>query len=105
MNISFYLKNTDKNNQDVLEKYLTDKKLNRLTRLLKHGNLEIADLRIRIENSPHRKRLFFINLTLNIGKKKLVAKEQGMNILEVFDLAFDCLVFQARKMEALRHDT
>lgn len=105
MNINFYLKKIDKNSQNVLKKYLTEKKLKRLTRLLRHGNLEKADLRIMADHSLHRNKLFSIKLTLIIGKKKLVAEEQDHNLLEIFDLAFDCLIFQVRKLEALRHDT
>lgn len=102
---SFYLKKADEASQELLRKHLTDKKQIRLTRLLRHGSLGVADFRVRVDNSAHRKKFFSVNLTLNIGKKKLVAEKRGMNLLEVFDLAFNKIIFQLRKLEGIRHDT
>ena len=104
MNISFYFQKVDKSCEQQLKNYLTEKKMSRLTHLLQHGNLELADLRIHVEYFSHRNN-FSVKLTLNNGKKELVAEKKAYNIIESFDLAFDRLIFQLRKLESLRHDT
>ncbi len=103
MNISFYFQKVDKSCEEQLKNYLTEEKLSRLTRLLQHGNLELADLRILTEHFRHHNEIS-VKLTLNIKKRKLVAGKRSRNVIESFDIALDNLISQLRKLESVIHD-
>ena len=103
MTIRFYFRQIDKVNEDRLRDYLAEKKLGRLTRLLQHGNLELAELELRVEHSEHHN-IFSVKLDLIIAKNNLAAHEDGHNLIEAFDLAFDNLINRLRKLESIRHD-
>ena len=103
MDISFYFQKVDKSEEKRLRDYLSEEKLSRLTRLLQHGNLELADLRILVEHFPHHNEIS-VKLTLNIKKRELVAEKRSRNIIESFDLALDNLISQLRKLENVMHD-
>ena len=77
--------------------------MSRLTRLLRHGNLELADLRILVEYFPHHNEIS-VRLTLSIKKRELMAEKRSRNIIESFDLALDNLISQLRKLESVMHD-
>lgn len=85
-----------------LRDYLTEKKMSRLTRLLQHGNLELAKLRIHIEYLPHHNNMS-VKLTLSVKKHDFVAEKNAFNIIEAFDIAFDNLIIQVRKLENKLH--
>ncbi len=103
MNISFYFQKVDKSCEEQLKNYLTEEKLSRLTRLLQHGNLELADLRVHVEYFLHHNDIL-VKLTLNIAKREFVAEKRSYNVLESFDIALDNLILQLRKLESIIHD-
>ena len=103
MNISFYFQKVDKSCEEQLKNYLTEEKLSRLTCLLRHGNLELADLRILVEYFPHHNEIS-VKLTLSIKKRELMAEKRSRNIIESFDLVLDNLISQLRKLESVMHD-
>ena len=103
MNISFYFQKVDKSCEEQLKNYLTEEKLSLLTRLLQHGNLELADLRILAEHFPHHNEIS-VKLTLNIKKRELVAEKRSRSVIESFDFALDNLISQLRKLESVMHD-
>jgi ribosome-associated translation inhibitor RaiA len=103
MNTRFYFRKTDAGQEKQLKDYLDEKKLGRLTRLLRCSDPETADFEIRVEYSQ-RHNIFSINLTFIFTKHKLVSLRKSHNLIEAFDLAFDCLVFQMRKIESVKHD-
>ncbi len=103
MNIRFDFQKVDKSCEGQLKNYLTEEKLSRLTRLLQHGNLELADLRILVEYYPHHNEIS-VKLTLNIKKRELVAEKRSRNVIESFDFALDNLISQLRKLESVMHD-
>mgnify|MGYP001605293142 CR=1 FL=1 len=103
MKLHFYFQKVDPNSKDSLEHYLDQAKVNRLTRLLQHGNLELADLDITVAYMAHHN-AFDVKLDLKIAKKVLFAEDKSHDILKAFDLTFDRLINQLRKVENLRHD-
>ncbi len=103
MNINFYFHKVNKADRDKLKNYFTEKKLSRLARLLQHGNFELADLRIHTEYFQ-RHNAFLVKLDLKIAKRGLIAEERSHSITKGFDLAFDRLISQLRKLESLKHD-
>ena len=103
MTINFSFSRVDKNCKKMLEDYVTKEKLSRLTRLLQHGNFELADLKIRSEYFT-KHNAFLVELDLKIAKNHLVAEERSHDITKGFDLAMDRLISQLRKLESLRHD-
>ncbi|MFC1789411.1 HPF/RaiA family ribosome-associated protein [Patescibacteria group bacterium] len=98
MKISFYFQKFDESCKKELRDYLTEKKLNRLERLLHHGNLELAKFRVHAEYFPHHNAVL-VKLTLSIKKHEFIAEKRTFNIIEAFDIAFDNLIIQVRKLE------
>ena len=103
MTIRFYFQKINETDKEQLEKYLSEKKLSRLTKLLQHGNLELAKFVLNAKYHP-RHNVFLVRLGLKIAKNDLTSEEKGQNLIEAFDLAFDSLVYQLRKAEKSRHD-
>ena len=89
--------------KQILEDYATDKKLSGLSRLLQHGNYELADFDVRVEPLAHRSGLL-IKMDLEVKKHVLHAESEGYNPIEVFDLALEKIIIQLRKVESVRHD-
>ena len=103
MNIRFYFQEINKASKEQLEKHFSDKKLNRLTRLLQHGNLELAKFVLNAKYHRHHN-IFIVRLGLKITKNDLEAEEKNYNLVKAFDLAFDRLIDQLRKLETIKHD-
>lgn len=103
MNIRFYFQKISKTDKEQLEKDFKDKKLARLTKLLQHGNLELAKF---VLNAKYHSRhnIFLVRLGLQVINKDLEAEEEGRHLIEAFDLAFDNLISQLRKLENIKHD-
>lgn len=102
MIIHFYFKKVTREDKEKLKNYLTDKKLKRLTRLLQHGNLELCNFFIQVEYFSHHN-AFSVKLDLKIIEHKLFSEEKSHNLIKAFDLAFDSLINQLRKIENLTH--
>jgi|WetSurMetagenome_2_1015567.scaffolds.fasta_scaffold1648768_1 ribosome-associated translation inhibitor RaiA len=102
MKVNFSFNDADDSCKKKLEDYVTEEKLNSLTRLLQHGNLDVAELDIRTEYRPHHNN-FSIKIDLKIPRHILVSEETSYNLTEAFDLAFDKIVVQMRKIEEIRH--
>jgi ribosomal subunit interface protein len=102
MKINFSFSGTDATCKKTLESYVTEKKLQSLTRLLQHGNFDTAELDIRTEYRPHHNN-FSVKIDLKIPRHILVSREGGYNVKEAFDLALDKIVVQMRKIEEIRH--
>jgi ribosomal subunit interface protein len=98
MNIRFYFQKISETDKEKLKKYFNDKKLGRLVKLLQRGNLELAKF---VLNAKYHSRhnIFLVRLGLKIINKDLRAEEKGRNLIEAFDLAFDSLIRQLRKLE------
>ena len=103
MTVRFYFENIKDSNKWLLEEYFQKKKFVRLKKLLQHGNFELAKFVI---NAKYHQRhdVFIVRLGLNFAKHDLAAQEQGRGLLEVFDLAFDCIINQLRKFESKKHE-
>jgi len=102
MNINFSFHNTDENCKAKAESYLTEEKLRSLTRLLQHGNFDLAALDIRVEYLEHHNN-FLVKMDLKIAKHILVSEQDTHDLLEALDLALGKIVTQLRKIEAIRH--
>ncbi|MFA4998611.1 MAG: HPF/RaiA family ribosome-associated protein [Candidatus Paceibacterota bacterium] len=102
MNIRFYFQEINKSGQEELEKHLGGKKLDRLTRLLQHGNLALAKFVLNAKYHKHHN-IFAVRLGLEVARKNFEAEELSQNLIEAFDLAFDRLINQLRKLESLKH--
>ncbi len=102
MNIRFYFQEISKSGQEELEKYLGGKKLGRLTRLLQHGNLALAKFVLNAKYHKHHN-IFAVRLGLKVARKNFEAEELSQSLIEAFDLAFDRLINQLRKLESLKH--
>src|SRR3989344_7842970 len=100
MTIRFHFQEIRETDKKQLENYLTEKKMSRLTRLLQHGNLELAKLVLSAKYHKHHN-VFLVDLGLQIAKKDFQAEEKSHNLLEAFDLAFDGLINRLRKLESL----
>jgi len=96
-------KNVNGAAKNCIEAYLKGKKMNRLTRLLRHGNFDLADLKVDVEHF-NKHNAFSVKFDLKIGKKRLISEEKTHNIREAFEIAFDKLVNQLRKLESIKHD-
>lgn len=103
MNIRFYFQEINKTGREELEKYLAGKKINRLTRLLQHGNLALAKFVLNAKYHKHHN-IFVVRLGLKIAKNNFEAEELNKDLIEAFDLAFNRLIYQLRKNEKSRHD-
>ena len=102
MNIRFYFQEINKASQEGLEKYLGGKKLDRLTRLLQHGNLPLAKFVLNAKHHKHHN-VFAVRLGLEVARDNFEAEELSQNLIKAFDLAFDRLIDQLRKLESLKH--
>lgn len=102
MQTRFYFQKIDETNRGLLENYLSDKKLSRLTRLLQHGSLELAKLVVNVKYHQ-RHNTFIVRLGLKIIRHDLNAEEKSKNLLEAFDLALDDVIIQLRKIENQMH--
>jgi len=102
MKIRFYFQEINKASQERLEKYLGGKKLDRLTHLLQHGNLALAKFVLNAKYHKHHN-IFAVRLGLGIAKNNFEAEELSQDLIKAFDLAFDRLINQLRKLENLRH--
>jgi len=96
MNIRFYFQKISEADKENLEKYFNDKKLNRLEKLLQHGNLELAKFVLNAKYHAHH-HIFLVRLRLEIKDKNMRAEENSQNLIEAFDLAFDNLIRQLKK--------
>lgn len=103
MNIRFYFQEVNKTGQEELEKHLAGKKLDRLIRLLQHGNMALAKFVVNAKYHKHHD-IFAVRLGLEIAKNNFESEEVSHNLIEAFDLAFNRLSYQLRKAEKLRHD-
>ncbi len=103
MQTHFSYQNTDKDCGARLESYATEEKLQSLTRLLQHGNYDLADFDIRVEYFSHHNS-FEIKMYLKIAKHVLVSEQIGYDLFEVFDLALEKIIEQLRKVENKRHE-
>ena len=103
MNIRFYFQEINKAGQEELKKYLAGKKFNRLTHLLQHGNLALAKFVVNAKYHSHHN-IFVVRLGLEIAKNNFESEEVSHNLIEAFELAFNKLVGQLRRVEKSRHD-
>ena len=103
MTSRFYFEKIEESQKHLLEDYFQKKKLVRLEKLLRHGDLGLAKF---AANAKYHQRhnVFIIRLGLNFAGKDLRSEEKGRNLLETFDLAFSRLINQLRKTEGKLHD-
>src|SRR3989338_95576 len=98
MRIRFCLQNINKADKEALENYFYDKKMARLKKLLQHGNFELAKFVLNAKYQLHRK-IFLVRLGLKVARKDFTSEEKAYyNLTEAFDLAFDDLIIQLRKL-------
>jgi ribosomal subunit interface protein len=102
MNIRFYFQQINKTDKEELEKYLDEEKLNRLTRLLNHGSLALAKFVLNAKYHKHHN-IFVVRLGLGFAKNNFETEELSQDLIKAFDLAFDRLISQLRKLENLKH--
>jgi len=102
MKIHFSFKNVDLKAKEVLQKYADEKKISRLTRLLQHGNLEVADLDIKTEYFT-KHNAFDVKMSLKIKKDRLLGGETSHDIRKAFDFALNRVIAQLRKIENIKH--
>lgn len=102
MTTRFYFENIKKPDKEFLEKDFQEKKLGRLSKLLLHGSFDLAKF---VVNAKYHRRhdTFIIRIGLNFGRNDLMSEERGHTLLEAFDLAFDCIISQLRKIESKKH--
>jgi ribosome-associated translation inhibitor RaiA len=93
MRIRFYFQEINKAGQEELEKYLSGKKLDRLTRLLQRGNLALAKFVLNAKYHRHHN-IFTVRLGLAIAKNNLEAEEVSHDLIEAFNSAFNKLIYQ-----------
>ena len=103
MNTYYYFKKINKTNGEKLKDYFEKEKTPRLTKLLQHGNFELAEFKLRAEYFLHHN-AFQVEVELNIGKHKLVSQEKSHNLLKALDLAIDRQIAQLRKLESIKHN-
>jgi len=102
MNIRFYFQQINKIDKEELEKYLDEEKINRLTRLLNHGSLALAKFVLNAKYHKHHN-IFVVRLGLGFAKNNFETEELSQDLIKAFDLAFDRLISQLRKLENLKH--
>jgi len=103
MNINFYFQKVDESCKKQVENYFTKEKLGRVEKLLRHGNLELAELKVKVEYLSHHNE-FFIELILNVARHEVLAEKRAFSLQEALDVSLDHLVLQLRKIENIRHD-
>jgi len=102
MNVSFYFQKTDESCKKQVENYFTKEKLGRVEKLLRHGNLELAELRVKVEYLAHHNE-FFVEMILSIARHEVLAEKRAFSLQEALDISLDHLVSQLRKIENIRH--
>jgi len=102
MNIRFYFQQINKIDKEELEKYLDEEKLNRLTCLLNHGSLALTKFVLNAKYHKHHN-IFVVRLGLGFAKNNFETEELSQDLIKAFDLAFDRLISQLRKLESLKH--
>lgn len=101
MNIRFYFQKIEKKDKERLKKYFDNKKLSRLTKLLEKKDLALAKLTLSAKHHQ-RHNIFLVRLGLKITKNDLTSEEKAHSLTGAFDLAFDKLIFQLRKLEDIK---
>jgi len=99
MKIRFYFKKTNKDIKKQIRKYLLEKKVTRLIRLISPETSKITKLIIYTEHFIHHN-AFLVKFNFKINKKELIAEEKSHNPLKALDLAFDRLINQIKKLES-----
>jgi ribosomal subunit interface protein len=102
MKINFSFNNTDVSCKKELENYVNQEKLQKLIRILRHGNLETAELDIRTEYQAHHNN-YVMKIDLKIPRHILFAEEAAYDVMAAFDSAIEKIVAQMRKIEEIRH--
>jgi ribosome-associated translation inhibitor RaiA len=102
MKINFSFQNLPDIQKQELKEYVTEEKLRGLTRLLQHGNFDLANLDIRAECQQHHKNID-LKIYLKIKNHVLVAEVAGYGIIGAFDLALEKIIDQLRKVESIKH--
>ena len=102
MQIHFSYQNVNPADKANLENYVTDKKLQSLIRLLRHGNFDLADLDTRVEYMSHHNN-YEVKMDLKIKRHVLVSEVMAFSLTESFDLALEKIIAQLRKLESIRH--
>ena len=104
MTTRFYFEKIKEADKRLLEKYFQEKKFIRLKKLLQHGNFELAKF---VVNAKHheRRNTFIVRIGLNFAGENLRSEKNGHgSLLEAFDLAFDRIINQLRKVENKKHN-
>ena len=102
MNVNFYFQKADESCKKQVENYFTKEKLGRIEKLLRHGNLELAELKVKIEYLAHHNE-FFVELILDIARHEVLAEKRAFSLQEALDISLDHLISQLRKIESIRH--
>ncbi len=103
MNINFYFQRADKTCKQQVKDYFTKEKIGRVEKLLRHGNLELAELKVKVEYLAHHNE-FFVEMILDIARHEVLAEKRAFSLQEALDVSLDHLVLQLRKIENIRHD-
>ena len=103
MNVNFYFQRADEGCKKQVEDYFTKEKLGRVEKLLHHGNLELAELKVKVEYLAHHNE-FFVEFILDIARHEVLAEKRAFTLQEALDVSLDHLVLQLRKIENIRHD-
>ena len=102
MNIQYYFQKVSDGDKEQIRKYISEKKLRPLSRLLQHGNLELADLKISVQHFV-KHNAFAVKYHLTITKHELIAEEASHDLIKALDVALDRLKNQLRKLENIKH--
>jgi len=103
MTARFYFQNIKEPDKRLLEKYFHEKKFARLQKLLRHGSFELAKFAVSAKYHQ-RHDVFVVRLGLNFAKNDLAAEEKSGSLPEAFDLSFDRIISQLRKVESKAHE-
>src|SRR3972149_7229985 len=103
MKINFSYHDVSSEDKIKLENYASAEKLQSLTRLLQHGNYDLAELDVRAVHMAHHNN-YEVKMDLEVKKHVLVSEETAFNLTEAFDIALERIVVQLRKLESLKHD-
>lgn len=103
MTTRFYFENIREPDKQILKDYFQEKKIGRLEKLLLHGSFALAKFDV---NAKYHQRhdAFIVRIGLNFAAKNLRSEEKGQTLLEAFDMAFDRIINQLRKVESKLHD-
>jgi ribosome-associated translation inhibitor RaiA len=103
LSLRLYFQKISEKDKKELKKYFDDKKLSRLTKLIQGKDLELAKLSFNAKYHQHNN-IFLVRLRLRTVKKDIRSEEKGQALIEAFDLAFDKLISQLRKLKDIKHD-